>query len=142
MSGGYKYHTVKNLTHDLGFMFTLSSSHKFHLYSQPADMRKSFDGLSGLVQNNLENNPCSGDVFIFINRQRNKIKLLHWQGISFTLYYKRLEKGTFELPEYDSSIGSITLSYTQMVMIVDGLTIKNIERRKHYQPNQKNLPVY
>jgi transposase len=116
-------------------MFTLSSSHKFHLYSQPTDMRKSFDGLSGLVQNNLESNPCSGDVFIFINRQRNKIKLLHWQGISFTLYYKRLEKGTFELPEYDASVGSITLSYTQMVMIVDGLTIKNIERRKHYQPN-------
>ena len=142
MPGGYRYHTVKNLTHDLSFMFTLSSSHKFHLYSQPADMRKSFDGLSGLVQNNLESNPCSGDVFIFINRQRNKIKLLHWQGISFTLYYKRLEKGTFELPEYDASVGSITLSYTQMVMIVDGLTIKNIERRKHYQPNPKNLPVY
>ena len=97
-------------------------------------MRKSFDGLSGLVQNNLENNPCSGDVFIFINRQRNKIKLLHWQGISFTLYYKRLEKGTFELPEYDSTVGSITLSYTQMVMIVDGLSIKNIQRRKQYQP--------
>jgi len=116
-------------------MFTLSSSNKFHLYSQPTDMRKSFDGLSGLVQNNLESNPCSGDVFIFINRGRDKIKLLHWQGISFTLYYKRLEKGTFELPQYDASVGSITLSYAQMVMIVDGLTIKNIERRKHYQPN-------
>ncbi len=114
-------------------MFTLSSSNKFHLYSQPADMRKSFDGLSGLVQNTLENNPCSGDVFIFINRRRDKIKLLHWQGISFTLYYKRLEKGTFELPEYDSTVGSITLDYAQMVMIVDGLTIKNIQRRKRYQ---------
>jgi len=135
MPVGYRYHAIKNLTYHLSIMFTLSSSHKFHLYSQPTDMRKSFDGLSGLVQNNLENNPCSGDVFIFINRQRNKIKLLHWQGISFTLYYKRLEKGTFELPDYDASVGSITLSYTQMVMIVDGLTIKNIERRKHYQPN-------
>lgn len=98
-------------------------------------MRKSFDGLSGLVQNNLEGNPCSGDVFIFINRHRDKIKLLHWQGISFTLYYKRLEKGTFELPQYDPGVGSITLSYAQMVMIVDGLTIKNIQHRKHYQPN-------
>ncbi len=116
-------------------MFALSSESKFHLYIQPADMRKSFDGLSGLVQNNLESNPCSGDVFIFINKQRDKIKLLHWQGISFTLYYKRLEKGTFELPEYDSSVGSITLSYAQIVMIVDGLSIKNIQRRKHYQPN-------
>lgn len=62
-------------------------------------MRKSFEGLAGLVQNNIENNPCSGDVFIFINRRHDKIKLLHWQGISFTLYYKRLEEGIFELPE-------------------------------------------
>jgi len=116
-------------------MFALTSSHKFHLYSQPTDMRKSFDGLSGLVQNNLGRNPCSGEVFIFINRRRDKIKLLHWQGISFTLYYKRLEEGSFELPKYDQSVGSIVLNYTQIVMIVDGLTIKNIHKRKRYQPN-------
>ncbi len=116
-------------------MFTLSSSNRFHLYSQPTDMRKSFDGLSGLIQNNLERNPLHGDVFIFINKKRDKIKLLHWQGISYTLYYKRLEKGTFELPEYDQEIGSISLSYTQIVMIVDGLTIKNLERRKRFEPN-------
>jgi transposase len=115
-------------------MFTLSSSNRFHLYSQPADMRKSFDGLSGVVQNNLESNPCNGDVFIFINKRRDKIKLLHWQGISFTLYYKRLEKGTFELPEYDSSVGSITINYTQLVMLIDGLTIKNIQKRQRYTP--------
>ena len=114
-------------------MFTLSSSNKFHLYSQPTDMRKSFDGLSGVVQNNLESNPCNGDVFIFINRRRDKIKLLHWQGISFTLYYKRLEKGTFELPRYDHNVGSITLDYAQLVMIIDGLSIKNIQKRKRYQ---------
>jgi transposase len=98
-------------------------------------MRKSFDGLSGIIQNTLESNPCNGDVFIFINRRRDKIKLLHWQGISFTLYYKRLEEGTFELPIYDIESGSMVLSYTQMVMLVDGLTIKNIEKRKCYNPN-------
>jgi len=92
-------------------------------------MRKSFDGLSGLIQDILGSNPLNGDVFIFINRRRDKIKLLHWQGVSFTLYYKRLEEGTFEVPTYDSEVGSITLSYTQMVMLVDGLTIKNIEKR-------------
>ena len=113
-------------------MFTLSSSNKFHLYSQPTDMRKSFDGLSGIIQNTLESNPCNGDVFIFINRRRDKIKLLHWQGISFTLYYKRLEEGTFEVPTYGPEAGSIVLGYTQMVMLVDGLTIKNIEKRKCY----------
>ena len=116
-------------------MFALSSDNQFHLYSQPTDMRKSFNGLSGLVQNTLERNPCSGDVFIFINKRRDKIKLLHWQGISFILYYKRLEKGTFELPNYDPAVGSIALDYPQLVMIIDGLSIKNIQKRKRYQPN-------
>jgi len=111
-------------------MFTLSSSQRYHLYSQPTDMRKSFDGLSGIIRNELNGNPCSGDVFIFINRLRNKIKLLHWQGIGFTLYYKRLEEGTFELLEYDPQVGSITLSYAQIVLLVDGFSIKNIRKRK------------
>lgn len=113
-------------------MFTLSSDLRFHLYNQPTDMRKSFNGLSGIVSNELGDNPCSGDVFIFINRTRNKIKLLHWQGIGFTLYYKRLEEGTFEPLQYDKQAGSITLSYTQIVMLVDGLSIKNITKRKLY----------
>lgn len=118
-------------------MFTLSSSQRYHLYSQPTDMRKSFDGLSGIIRNELDGNPCSGDVFIFINRSRNKIKLLHWQGIGFTLYYKRLEEGTFELLDYDPQVGSITLSYAQIVMLVDGLSIKNIQKRKRFSLPQE-----
>lgn len=113
-------------------MFTLSSSLRYHLYSKPTDMRKSFDSLSGIIRNELGGDPCSGDVFIFINRPRNKIKLLHWQGIGFTLYYKRLEKGTFEALDYDPEVGSITLSYAQIVMVIDGLSIKNIQKRKLY----------
>ena len=115
-------------------MFALSESHRFYLYSDPTDMRKSFDGLSGLVRNILERDPFHGDVFIFINKRRDKIKLLHRQGVSFTLYYKRLEQGTFELPQYDGPAKSITLTYTQMVMIIDGLTISNIHQRKQYRP--------
>ena len=117
-------------------MFTLSSTHRYQLYSQPTDMRKSFDGLSGLVQNELGRNVQSGEVFIFINKRRDKMKLLHWQGISFTLYYKRLEEGTFELPDYDQELGSIKLSYSEIVMLVDGLTIQNIHKRKRYTPNK------
>jgi transposase len=118
-------------------MFTLSSSLRYHMYSQPTDMRKSFDSLSGIIRNDLGSNPCSGDVFIFINRPRNKIKLLHWQGIGFTLYYKRLEEGTFESLDYDPEIGSITLSYAQIVMLVEGLSIKNIQKRKLFSFPEK-----
>ena len=114
-------------------MFALSAENRFHLFSKPTDMRKSFDGLSGLVQNSLGRNPSGGDVFIFINKRRDKIKLLHWQGASFVLYYKRLEKGTFELPRYDAVAGSISLDYARLVMIIDGLSIQNIQKRKRYQ---------
>jgi transposase len=116
-------------------MFELSTENCSHLYSQGTDMRKSFNGLSGLVQNKLGRNPTGGDVFIFNNKHKNKIKLLHWQGSRFILYYKRLEEGTFELPRYDFSVGSISLDYPQLVMIFDGLSIKNIQKQKRYQPN-------
>jgi len=113
-------------------MFALTSENTFHLYSHCTDMRKSFDALSGLVRNNLGYNPINGEVFIFINKSRDKIKLLHWQGSGYILYYKRLEKGTFELPRYDASVGSISLSYAQMVMIMDGLSIRNLQKRIRY----------
>jgi len=120
-------------------MFTLSASLRYHLYIHATDMRKSFDGLSGIIRNELGWNPCSGDVFIFINRTRDKIKLLHWQGIGFTLYYKRLEQGSFELLDYDPQVGSITLSYAQIVMLVDGLSIKNIQRRKLFSLPEESV---
>lgn len=95
-------------------------------------MRKSFDGLSGLVRSKLLSDPRSGDVFLFVNKSRDKIKLLHWSGSGFTLYYKRLEKGTFELPSYKQKTGSIKLGYAQLIMILDGISIKNINHRKRY----------
>ncbi|MEQ9287951.1 MAG: IS66 family insertion sequence element accessory protein TnpB [Cyclobacteriaceae bacterium] len=111
-------------------MFTLSTEHRYLLYSQPTDMRKSFDSLSGLIKNELTLSPHNGDVFLFINKNRDKVKLLHWTGGSFILYYKRLERGTFEFPGYDKKAGSIKLDYARMVMLIDGLSIKNIHQRK------------
>jgi len=95
-------------------------------------MRKSFDGLSGIVQNSLRQSPVSGDVYIFINKRRNKIKLLHWTGGGFIIYYKQLEEGTFEHPRYDIEVGSYQLSYSQMVMLIDGISIKNIDKKKRF----------
>ena len=114
-------------------MFTLGSSLRFQLYSQPTDMRKSFDGLCGLVENHLNQSASNGDVYVFINKIRNKIKLLHWAGSGFVLYYKRLESGTFEHPKYDIETGSYQLSYSQIVMLIDGISIKNIEQKKRYK---------
>ena len=114
-------------------MFSLSAGHRFLLFSQPTDMRKSFDGLSGLIQNKLHRDPRNGEVFIFVNKSKNKIKLLHWSSGSFVLYYKRLEKGSFELPNYGKNVGSIKLDYARMVMIMDGLSVQNLTQRKRYK---------
>ncbi len=74
-------------------MLSLGSSHSYYLYLAACDMRKSFDSLSGLVRNELGRDPASGEVFVFINKRRNSVKLLHWERGGFVLYYKRLEKG-------------------------------------------------
>jgi hypothetical protein len=66
------------------------------------------------------------------------MKLLHWSGNSFILYYKRLERGTFEQFDYDIKTGSYQLNYTELVMLVDGICIKNIERKKLYNTTNKN----
>ena len=115
-------------------MFGLTSSHRYSLYSDPTDMRKSFVGLAGLVRNELGRDPQNGEVFLFINKRRDRIKLLHWSGSGFTLYYKRLEGGTFELPGHDLKASSIGLSYAQLVMLVDGLSIQNTVLRKRWKP--------
>ncbi len=81
-------------------MFTLSSDLKFQLYGQATDMRKSFDGLCGLVKNNLGESPLNGDVYVFINKNRNKIKLLHWKGkVDLFCIIKGLKKALLNIPD-------------------------------------------
>lgn len=113
-------------------MFSLNQNHSFYLYHQPTDMRKSFDGLSGLVTNKLGRNPLSGEVFVFVNRRCNCIKLLHWEAGGFVLYYKRLEKGTLEFPEITGEKAGQEISWPQLVMIIEGISLKSIQKRKRY----------
>lgn len=111
-------------------MFSLGSSHTYYLYTQPTDMRKSFDSLSGLIRSQMKADPFSGYVYIFINKDRNRIKLLHWEAGGFTLYYKRLEKGRFEVP--DVATGTSTLLWSDLVLIMEGIRLKNISRMKRF----------
>ena len=107
-------------------MFTLTSSHRYFLCDQPTDMRKSFDSLSGIVQDQLHRNPMSGEVYVFINKQRNRIKLLHWESGGFVLYYKRLEKGLFELPK--TSAQTLAVSWSTLMMIVEGISLDYLRK--------------
>jgi len=109
-------------------MFSLTSSHQYYFYSAPADMRGGFDSLCGIVRNKLERNPTCGEVFVFLNRRRNQVKLLHWESGGFVIYYKRLEKGNFENPV----IRDGKLEWPQLVMMIEGISLKNVTMRKRY----------
>lgn len=93
-------------------------------------MRKSFDGLAGIVRSHLQDDPFNGEVFIFMNKKRNLIKLLHWESGGFTLYYKRLEKGRFELPENPNS--HYHLCWPDLVMIIEGIQLKDHQKKVRF----------
>jgi transposase len=95
-------------------------------------MRKGFDSLSGLVQQHMQLNVLSGSIFIFINKKRNQVKLLLWEGDGLSLYYKRLEQGTYELPATNES-SSVTLSAQQLQLILQGIQLKSVKMKKRYQ---------
>jgi transposase len=120
-------------------MFSLTSSFRYYLYREATDMRKSFDGLSGLVQGQLDRNPTSGEVYIFINRRRNKVKLLRWEQGGFILYYKRLETGTFELPNFQDGSLSCQMSWTTLMLMVEGISIEKSKKRKRYFINNPTI---
>lgn len=115
----------------LALMFSLGAA-RYYLYREPTDIRKSFDGLCGLVSDRLGQSPMSGDVFIFINKPRNRMKLLRWETGGFVLFYKRLERGTFELPYHLNSSLAQTIEYGELVMMVTGITMRNAKKRPRF----------
>ena len=116
-------------------MLALSGATRYFLYHQPTDIRKGFDGLAGLVRNELGQNPLTGDVFIFLSKRRTHIKLLQWDGDGFAIYFKRLERGAYELPAgaATDSGNALSVTLTQLQLILSGVVLKNIKYRPRYQ---------
>jgi transposase len=112
-------------------MFSIASS-RYYLFRESTDMRKSFDGLCGIISFRLKQNPMSGDVFIFINKPRNRMKLLRWEDGGFVLFYKRLEKGTFELPSCENGNLQQRIDYGRLTMIITGISMKNQRNRPRF----------
>jgi len=113
-------------------MFWTPTVLDFFFYRQPADMRKGFDGLCGIITGILKQDPLSGAVYIFVNKRRDRIKLLLWDGDGFWIFYKRLEKGTFQIPEYSETVSSLELTYAQLVLILQGIDLSSVKRRRRY----------
>ena len=79
-------------------MFSLGVEMRYWLYSEPTDMRKSFHTLTGLVTNRIGADARNGDVYVFINKRRNRVKLLHYERGGMVIYSKMLDRGTFGMP--------------------------------------------
>lgn len=103
----------------------LTGNLKIWLYSQPTDMRKSIDGLSIVVSEKLDQNPCGSDVFVFYNTAKNKIKILYYDKNGFCLWYKRLEKGHFLLPKLSNG-NRYLLTIEKLRWLLDGLRIEQL----------------
>lgn len=112
-------------------MWGLEKQQRYWLWSGSTDMRRSFDGLSGLIRNSMrERDPLSGDAFIFLNTRRTQMKILVWEEGGFLIYHKRLELGTYERPEAGST-GSIR--WDELILMVEGVMLTGIRRRKRFR---------
>ena len=104
----------------------------------PTDMRKGFDSLCGEVRRGMGRNPLSGEVFIFYNTNRTRLKLLHWERGGFVIYHKRFERGILTLPYLNEGTGGYPITWRELVMMVEGVELTRLRSRKRYDISLKN----
>jgi transposase len=110
-------------------MLHLHSSTAYYWYNGITDMRKGFDALCGIVEQHMRSNVLQGGVYIFVNRKRNQIKLLTWEGDGLAIYYKRLEKGVYELPCLSQENNSVTIDALHLQLILQGIVLKSVQKK-------------
>ncbi|MDR0750062.1 MAG: IS66 family insertion sequence element accessory protein TnpB [Tannerellaceae bacterium] len=110
---------------------------RYRLCPSSQDMRKGFDVLSGVVRSDMGRDPLTGEVFIFMNRSRTTIKLLHWERGGLVLYHKRLEKGRFSLPVFYGKSRCYHLLWRDLVLMVEGLSPEKVRRKKDSKISHK-----
>ena len=104
-----------------------------HICTTPTDMRKSFDGLSSRVSDLLDKNIFTGDLFVFLNKNKTMVKILVWEKSGFCIYYKRLEKGSFHLPIFTTdSVTSQSISTSELLLILEGVELHDSKRFKRF----------
>src|SRR5436309_12998199 len=116
-------------------MLSLSLPGRVFLCTLPTDMRKSFDSLAALVQQELGQDPLSGDLFVFRGKRADRVKLLYWDQDGLAIWYKRLEEGTFVLPAVDGQRGQVgyhglVLRPAELAMLLDGVDLNSVQRQQ------------
>jgi transposase len=120
-------------------MISIASSTRIFVATSPTDMRKGFNGLQGLVSDALGQDPLSGHLFLFVNRRRDKLKVLYWDGDGLAIWYRRLEQGTFQMPTITGDKTAAEINREDLIMLIRGLDYEQVQRRKRFQ--LKNSPA-
>lgn len=111
-------------------MLALGPATKVYVATGATDMRKGFNGLFGLVRDELLADPLSGHLFLFSNRRRTRLKLLFWDASGLWLCAKRLEKGRFHWPEAKPGGKSVKLRSEELAMLVSGIDVNETRPRR------------
>lgn len=111
-------------------MIGLPENLPIYLCTEPVDFRKGFDGLTGIVTAQLGYGVTDGALFLFVNRKRDRIKALWWETGGLTLWYRRLEQGTVELPKPGSDASHITIDSVELAMWIAGVSLKSARVRR------------
>lgn len=118
-------------------MLSLAGSLRVFVCAQPADMRRSFDGLCGMVEQIVQEDPLSGHLFVFRNRNRDRLKILYWDRDGLAIWYKRLEAGTWQLPTdvraREGDEVSAEISAEELSLLLGGIDLRTVARRRRYQ---------
>lgn len=114
-------------------MLSLPGGVSIYVHTRPTDLRKSFDGLCGIIRSDFGREPLDGSLFLFLNGRRDRIKLLWWDHDGLAIWYKRLETGTFESIRGVDGAASVEIDATALALLLGGVSIESAQRRKRYR---------
>ncbi len=113
-------------------MISFSLATKIYLHRQPIDMRKSYDGLFGIVKNDLAMDVRNGGLFMFINLRRNRVKLMYWDTDGIAIWQKRLECGSLQHPQPIGEAKHLEIDAAELNLLLSGIDLASVKRRKRY----------
>ena len=107
---------------------------KIYFCTSPTDMRKGFDTLAAMVREFLHQDPLSGHLFLFVGRGKDRLKILAWDTGGYSIWYKRLEEGSFRLPPAPAHVAGMELKASELAMLLEGIDLKTLKRSKRFAP--------
>ncbi len=113
-------------------MISFSPLLKIYLHREPIDMRKSYDGLFGIVKNELSMDVRNGGLFMFINLKRNRVKLMYWDKDGIAIWQKRLERGSLQHPQPTGNAKHLEIDTSELNLLLSGIDLASVKRRKRY----------